>query len=290
MGTFANFDPETVSPSTFVTLTDERDGNNYTVVKIGTRWIMGQNLNYQGTTGIPSSTLTWQERSKSPSTTTGQNTALIGSFWCPGASGSTFSVRSSCDVYGALYSWETAMSLDGKGTWTEVAAYNIGAANATNSQYNHGRTASSGTVTGGRGICPPNWHVPTDNEWGIIFDAIEGSGSVHQTAGENAYGPNAGKLAKSACTGTATDTNPYWADDATNRGTDAYGFRALPTGRRQPNGSSIIERGTAGGYWSSSANSSSDSWARKFYHSSATVLRFRHPRSIGGGIRCIRNQ
>jgi uncharacterized protein (TIGR02145 family) len=154
VGTFAAF---TDNASTYVTLTDGRDGKVYPVVKIANRWIMARSLNYQ--TG-----LTWHADADSPSTATGSNTALIGSFWCPGGSSTsaTTSTLASCDVWGALYSWETAMMLDGYGIWTEVNAYGTGAANAANSQYNHGRTAHSGTGTGSRGICPPNWHVPTD--------------------------------------------------------------------------------------------------------------------------------
>jgi hypothetical protein len=141
VGTFADFHNTSVySSSTYVTLTDERDNKNYTVVKIGTRWIMAQNLNYQ--TG-----LTWRSASNSPSTVTGSNKALIGSFWCPGgfSTETTTSTLASCDVWGALYSWETAMMLDGKGTWTETdgGGYCTGAANTDACKRNWGRSAST---------------------------------------------------------------------------------------------------------------------------------------------------
>jgi uncharacterized protein (TIGR02145 family) len=291
VGTFANFhNTAAYSSSTYVTLIDERDNKNYAVVKINNRWWMAQNLNYQGVAGT-SSSLTWETNSNSPSTGTGSNTALIGHFWCPGGNSSTVSIstRSSCDVWGALYSWETAMSFDGKGAWRESPSTNCtGAANTDNCKVNHGRT-SSGEGRGGRGICPPNWHVPTDFEWGVFFDAVESSGTVHQgTSGYGWLGSNAGKYSKSACTGTATDANPYWTDH-TNRGTDTYGFRGLPAGNREYTGSNFATRGSFAWFWSSSVNSESASLARFFMYDHVTIRRDPGYRSYGFSVRCIRD-
>ncbi|MDR0692400.1 MAG: hypothetical protein LBF69_05120 [Prevotellaceae bacterium] len=291
VGTFANFSAD-YSASTYVTLTDERDNKNYTVLKIGTRWIMGQNLNYQ-------SSLTWTANSNQPSTGSGQNTALIGYFWCPGGDNgntSTTSTLASCNVYGALYSWETAMSFDGKGAWTEASgSYCTGAANTANCKINHGRT-SSGSGNSGRGICPPNWHVPTDFEWGVIFDTMEGSGTAHQNAsGTGWYGTNAGKYAKSKCAcssgGCNNDTNVSWYYHASTSGTDVYGFRVLPAGIRESNGSYFNLRGHYARFWSSSATSSSVAWNRAFAYEYATVARngSNYTRSIGFSVRCIRD-
>jgi uncharacterized protein (TIGR02145 family) len=284
-GTFANF-PSTYSASTFVTLTDERDNNNYTVVKIGERWIMAQNLNYQ-------KGLTWQEQASQPSSYLGQDLALIGHFWCPGMNLWTTAARTVCDVWGALYSWETAMSLDGRGTWTEVAVYGTAAANSDDSKFNHGRTAHSGTGTDGRGICPPNWHVPTEFEWGVLLDAMEGGGTVHQNAASTAwYGTNAGKYAKSACTSTSDATDAEWSNPYdSNVGTDAYGFRVLPAGVRDPlNNNWFTGRSYQTAFWSSSAYSGSYAWSRYFSYTQADVFRYNgYHRSFGLPVRCIRD-
>jgi uncharacterized protein (TIGR02145 family) len=275
VGTFANFRND-YSASTFVTLTDERDNNNYTVVKIGSRWIMAQNLNYQ-------KGLYWQAKPQDPSTGTGQNPALIGHFWCPGSSSSV-----TCNLYGAMYSWETAMSFDGKGVWTEASgSYCTGAANTDNCKINHGRT-SSGSGTGGRGICPPNWHVPTDFEWGVIVDNMESDGgTTHQTvSGAGWFGKNAGTRGKAKCSGTTSDADPVWSSGA---GTDNYGFRGLPAGYRGNDGSGFYDRGAYAFFWSSSANSSSAAWHRAFYYTYATVRRYYNNRSDGLSVRCIRD-
>jgi uncharacterized protein (TIGR02145 family) len=294
VSTFANF-PNTYSASTYVTLTDERDNKNYPVVKIGGRWIMARNLNYQ-------KDLTWQANSNRPTNSTSYPvTTLIGNFWCPGGYSATTatSTLASCDVWGALYSWETAMSYDGMGSWTENTTYCTAAANSTNCKFNHGRT-SPGLGTGGRGICPSNWHVPTDFEWGVILDGMEsGGGTAHQGASDRSdYGINAGSRGKSKCTapsGTTSgntyvnDTQESWYYSST-LGTDVYGFRVLPAGYRNYDGSNFANRGSLAYFWSSSASSSSYVWRRQFYYNSATVNHgVALPRSAGLSIRCIRD-
>jgi uncharacterized protein (TIGR02145 family) len=297
VGTFADFHTTPAyTASTYTSLVDERDNKIYPVVKIGTRWIMARNLNYQ-------EGLTWQANSNSPSTVSGgQNTALIGHFWCPGGSSSTVttSTRESCDVWGALYSWETAMSFDGKGSWSENSTYNTGAANATGSKFNHGRTAS-GSGTGGRGICPPNWHVPTDNEWGIVLDGMEsGGGTAHQNAAgaESFYGTNAGSRGKSVCTvadnGTSgdtyvNDTQANWYYNDGTQGTDVYGFRLVPSGFRYRTGSAFHNRGLEAALWSSSACTGTYAWYRYFPYSYADVARNINSRSLGFSVRCMKD-
>jgi uncharacterized protein (TIGR02145 family) len=288
--TFASF-PEDYSGSTYVTLTDSRDNKNYAVVKIGGRWVMAQNLNYQ-------KDLTHQTSSASPTTTIGRDLNLIGHFWCPGADGATTSSIASCDVWGALYSWETAMSFNGKGNWAatdDITTYCTGAANTDNCKLNWGRTAT-GSGSGGRGICPENWHVPTDFEWGVILDGMEsGGGTEHQNASDtNQYGTNAGSRAKSSCTcGSSTcvdDAKANWYYHATNSGTDNYGFRVLPAGGRANTGSYFNGRGSSAYFWSSSASSSADAWSRDFYYSMAPVGRYNLNRSYGFSVRCVRDE
>jgi uncharacterized protein (TIGR02145 family) len=293
--TFASFNPSSVGASTFVTLTDERDGNNYTVVKIGSRWIMAQNLNYKGTSiGSNTFTLTFNSASNQANgmefTSITNGVPAIGSFWCPG-SGSTSTITN-CDYWGALYTWETAMMLDGRGTWTEGnLSYCGNTCNSAECKVNWGRNANSGTVTGGRGICPENWHVPTDYEWGVIFDNMESATptTVHSNnTSYGWYGTNAGTRGKSKCGGTVSDTLVNWSS---GQGTDNYGFRALPTGLRAYNGSSFHSQGRNAWFWSSSANNSSYAWERDFFPDNTTVARYADdPRSTGGSVRCIKNQ
>jgi hypothetical protein len=156
--------------------------------------------------------------------------------------------------------------------------------------------------TGGRGICPVNWHVPTDNEWGIILDGIEddgtGTGTHHQNANSTGYiGTNAGKYGKSACTvpDNSTSGNTYVNDDNanwyyhTNKGNDKYGFRVLPSGYRNYDGFHFYGRGSNAYFWSSSAYSSTYAWDQNFNYKNATVSRNYNNRSYGSSVRCIRD-
>ncbi|MDR1681195.1 MAG: hypothetical protein LBS12_05360 [Prevotellaceae bacterium] len=298
-GTFEDFDPSASSVTgQRYTLTDARDGKRYNVVKIGARWIMAQNLNYQ-------QGLTWQANSDSPSTVAGQNTALIGHFWCPGgymSTPTTTTPLASCDVWGALYSWETAMLLDGTGTWTEVSRVCIGAANSANCKVNLGRMEHSGTAINGRGICPPSWHVPTDFEWAVLLDTMEsGGGTAHQTFDiDGAFaGTDAGSRGKASCncpndtiTGNlcVNDMQTNWYNTGSNNGTDDYGLRIIPSGYRNYHGLDIRRRGDAGFLSSSSMRNGQSAWFQFFSYNSAAVYRGATNRSSGFAIRCIRNE
>jgi uncharacterized protein (TIGR02145 family) len=288
VGTFASFD-KNYSASTYVTLTDERDFNNYTVVKIDGRWWMAQNLNYQGVEGT-SSSLTWQANATSPSTVSGSDTTLIGHFWCPGTSGATFSNRASCDVWGALYSWETAMMVDGKWsddsrsttTWVEPAYSSYSNAANTN---NGGRGASN------RGICPPNWHVPTDGEWGDMLNAMESTGIANHHSGPQEYrGAVACPSLRASClcpttTPCTTEENNLWVKPSQDPGTDDYCFRLLPSGHRYYGGYGQI--GAIAYMLSSSASRTDRAWAREFRNYEHVVRKTMADRTRGLGVRCI---
>jgi uncharacterized protein (TIGR02145 family) len=282
IGTFAHF-PATYSASTFVMLQDERDRNNYTVVNLGGRWIMSQNLNYQ--TG-----LIWQANSNAPSTVSGFNPDLIGHFWCPGAQNATSSSRASCDVWGALYSWETAMMRDGKyagststdTSWPGDAEYcNDGGCTNTMNQ-------------GGRGICPPNWHVPTQAEWGDILNAMEPSTKNHNS-GSSWRGAVAGTNGKAKCTcasgvtgnACAGDATTAWLSGAAAAGTDNYGFRSIPSGRRILNGATYEQRGQTANFWSASPSATGSALFRGYNITMPTVYTFGYNRAYGMTVRCI---
>jgi uncharacterized protein (TIGR02145 family) len=198
------------------------------------------------------------------------------------------------------------MMVDGKwtsdthasSTWSEPASYGTNTSSA-NTQ-NHGR-AGSGAVTDGRGICPPNWHVPTDGEWGDVLNEMETSTSAsarnHNTSA-GWKGADAGSLGKAKCTVAdnstsgadyVNDTNANWYYNSSTLGTDAYGFRVLPAGRRNNDGSYFHYRGIYAYFWSSSAHSSTYAWYRDFYCGYATVYRNPSYRSYGFSVRCIRD-
>jgi uncharacterized protein (TIGR02145 family) len=75
---------------------------------------------------------------------------------------------STCDTYGRLYDWATAMALPDCGYGTSCASQ-IGAKH--------------------RGICPSGWHIPSDAEWTTLTDYVGGNAGtkLKSSTGWNAY-------------------------------------------------------------------------------------------------------
>lgn len=103
----------------------------------------------------------------------------------------------------------------------------------------HGRLYNWYAVDDWRGLCPPHWHVPTDDEWAALVEALGGmdaaAGQIHShpfnplPAGGRNYGGFYGSGGTSALwwSSTATGTlawywradigNPAFIHDRTNR-------------------------------------------------------------------------
>ena len=125
-------------------LVDERDGQTYKTVKIGTQTWMAENLNY-AYTGVPYNYRGFTSDSIS---------------WCYGNN------LANCSKYGRLYTWAAAM--DSVGTWST---------NGKGCGY-FGDCSPTYPV---RGICPEGWHRPTQTEWNTLFTAVGGSGTAGKT-------------------------------------------------------------------------------------------------------------
>ena len=134
---------EYVDPSTVVkgTMTDERDGQTYKTVKIGTQTWMAENLNY-AYTDVPYNYSGYTSDSTS---------------WCYS------NAAANCTKYGRLYTWAAAM--DSVGTWS---------ANGKGCGYI--KTCSPTYPV--RGVCPEGWHLPTQTEWNTLFTAVGGSSTA----------------------------------------------------------------------------------------------------------------
>jgi len=129
---------------------DPRDCKMYRIVQvggIGGSWWFAQNLDYRE--GLSLQTLV----------TSG---ATASAYFCPNRSLSGVDVdegRRGCDEYGALYPWETARALDG-GVSTSYSSESV--------------TPSTTAASTIRGVCPPNWFLPNDAQWGYLLNLAEG--------------------------------------------------------------------------------------------------------------------
>jgi uncharacterized protein (TIGR02145 family) len=256
------------------TFTDARDGKQYkTVVMPDGRTWFAQNLNY-------TKDLTFNAYAREANgkmfTTMDNGTLAIGSYWCPGASGSTYSGdQNACNIYGALYTWETAMMVDGKyadesktsrawdESWVSPYYYTSGSiGTAPNADRNNARGGTT-VKGGGRGICPMGWHIPTIREWAIMLDSVEGDGNMNLFSNSGVMlsdewrGTDAGlklKSAKTLASGAPDAGAGSWVKSACCDGQDTYGFDVLPSGHRDRGSTTFQSRGTFAAIWGSSAS------------------------------------
>jgi uncharacterized protein (TIGR02145 family) len=290
------------------TFTDPRDGKPYKTVRMadGKTWF-AQNLNY--TKDLTANGYSHEANGKQFTSVDDGGIPAIGSYWCPplfrengrdlypAMSG----VQNSCDVFGALYTWETAMMVDGKyadeakvgsawvESWVSPNYFTSGASSTTaNADKNNARGAVT-AKSGGRGICPMGWHVPTDREWAQMLDKINNTTTFTANPGVNQWqGTNEGMKLKSAATFTTTDPgNGSWLNHE-NRGTNATSFGLVPAGYRHPSGSQFYSRGLSAIYWSSSVGGSS-AWYREFGYNYTQGARTLLSRSYGFAVRCVKD-
>ncbi len=171
-------------------LKDDRDGQTYRTVKIGDQWWMAENLNYaylEPTKTLDSSSFCYDNDPEN------------------------------CKQYGRLYLFSAAM--DSAGLFSSDAE---GCGKGTECPFDHivpkiykgySDTASS-LEPPIRGVCPEGWHVPTVDEFVILFESVGGQ--------EEEYWENVDLRSTSG-----------WREipgEDTANVTDSFGFSAYPAG------------------------------------------------------------
>lgn len=131
----------------------------------------------------------------------------------------------------------------------------------------YGRLYTWYAITDYRGVCPTNWHVPTDDEWEILITFLGGN----NTAG--------GKMKES---GTIN-----W-DCANTGANDSSGFSGLPSGYRWKSGK-FYNLGQSCDLWSATevVSDQTKSWARDLNCSSISVMHGQGLKDLGESVRCI---
>jgi uncharacterized protein (TIGR02145 family) len=288
---------------------DPRDCNPYRVILMPDgRWWLAQNLNFQ-------KDLMYRTRAQGNTGTGGTS----GEYWCP-SGGSADSSKStameleyrnndnaiptvSCNTYGAIYSWYTAMSLNGR-------TYN-----ASVGQPSYPTPYGESSVS--QGICPDGWYIPSDYDWGymlnsaedVLGDSVVGNhlfndlsqgqyGSIKLTEAlkvTNSCHPHAAQV-DSLC---ATYGNPAWSwarADYNGKisqplvlGSDILGFSVVPAGYRYYSGVFVGAVGAKARLHSSTQNASNT--AMSFYRYidyNGRVGRAFDYKGDGRSVRCIR--
>jgi len=155
----------------------------------------------------------------------------------------------SCDKYGGLYQWQEMM------------------------QYV--------TTEGVQGICPPSWHIPTDEEWKVLEGAVDSQYGIGNSVWDN-NGPNRGYDAGS---NLKRDTGWY-----VNNGTDLFGFSALPGGFRRNYDSVFLLAAYRGDWWTYTRQNIYSSRTRYMQDDNQQVGRFWGDEEFGYSVRCVRDE
>jgi len=202
--------------------------------KIGTQTWMAQNLNYNAS------------GSKCGSVLTGSGTVVDAN-------------TATCDKYGRLYDWSTAMGIS--------SSYNSNSYNpSANTNY--------------RGVCPTGWHIPNNAEWDKLMRSVDGS-----TGTSSPYNsPTAGRYLK------ATDGwyNCGKGSSYSYQCEDTYGFSALPGGLGYSVGS-FYDVGDGGNWWSSSEDGSSNAYLRYMVYYDEYVYYLINGKDYLRSVRCLQD-
>ncbi len=156
----------------------------------------------------------------------------------------------SCEKYGGLYQWNEMM------------------------QYT--------TQPGTQGICPPGWHLPTDEEWKVLEGAVDsqyGIGDPEWGNGWDWRGYDAG---------TNLKTTSGWYGNG--NGTDLFGFSGMPGGYRDYRG--YFDGVGFTSFWWTSTALDNEAWYRGLDYSGPEVYRndCNYDEVFGFIVRCLRDE
>jgi uncharacterized protein (TIGR02145 family) len=290
---------------------DSRDCKPYRVALMPDgRWWFAQNLAYtkmvenSGNANIG-------KNSASPS----NDNSLWGNYWCVGipsrgtANATATSGQAACDTYGALYTWNTVMRRNGASPTPDAAQ-------------------PSTWFSQVQGICPDGWLLPSDFDWGMMLNSVEGcqensmlqagggapcnhlltSGTSGKELGARAFSylkstlscPPHLSTVDSSC---ATAGNGAWIwhrSDKSSKlitprslGEDVFGFSMLPSGRRHGSGGSSYFTGTGmyAGFWTSSEYNGGNGYYRYWDATSDNTGSYAayEGKFHGKSVRCLKN-
>jgi len=160
--------------------------------------------------------------------------------------------QGNCVKYGRLYDWATAMNL----------ASNCNLSSCSDQiQLEH------------RGICPTEWHIPSQADWNVMMDYIGGEDTggkkLKAKSGWNSCGP--------------LGSGDFYLCE------DTYGFSALPGGIGNSDGN-FSRVDNFGIYWSSRENSYGEcAYGRSMYYDDEFVGWYNSYKSDLFSVRCVKD-
>lgn len=133
------------------------------------------------------------------------------------------------------------------------------------------------------GLCPSGWHVPTQYDWDLLFGFI---GGVYQPIGTELK--SCRQVNSPVGDSCNTNNHPRWNADGAYHGTNAYGFAALPGGRRSDGPFSL--QGSHGYWWTSTEDELNMAWLEYLYcGTDFVIIGHTNFKQFGFSVRCIRD-
>ncbi|NQV02170.1 MAG: hypothetical protein HQ542_05970 [Bacteroidia bacterium] len=158
-----------------------------------------------------------------------------------------YNIEDSCSIFGGLYQWN------------EMMQYSIQEAT--------------------QGICPPGWHLPTNEEWNVLEGAVDSQFGIGDPEWDNCD-------IRGFDAGTALKTTSGWY--AGGNGTNLFGFSGLPGGYRNINGG-FNGIGSSFYLWTSTEYYSLYGWNRNLYYYPPGVYRYNYSKEYGFSVRCLQD-
>ena len=144
----------------------------------------------------------------------------------------------------------------------------------------HGAAASWANPSGVQGICPEDWHVPSDAEWTQLTNYVS-------SQSQYVCGSNSTYIAKALASTMGWDSNTYACtvgnDPSAN---NATGFSAMPAGCYETF-NSYHNFGSNASFWTTTENGSTGAYYRDICSGFFTVDRFNDSKNIAYSVRCV---
>lgn len=136
---------------------------------------------------------------------------------------------------------------------------------------------NNSTVEGCKGVCPQGWHLPKDEEWTTMEEAVNGG----TRSADNWWGSHAGKL--SAGCNWANDEEEATPGNYCYSERNSSGFGVLPAGH--------VNNwvGTEAVFWGSAFDNNANGVTRIVRENNASVLRCFVDKSNEISVRCLRD-
>ncbi|MCD4792483.1 MAG: fibrobacter succinogenes major paralogous domain-containing protein [Bacteroidales bacterium] len=157
------------------------------------------------------------------------------------------------DTYGALYTWAAAMG-----------------DNAVSSNTN---------PSGVQGVCPDDWHLPSDAEWKELEMELGMTQAQADATGWRGT-DEGGKMKEAGIT--------HW-DNPNTDATNESGFTALPGGYRHYDHGDFGGLGSNSYFWSATEYDATYAWYRRLLYDNSGVNRGSSNKSYGFSVRCLRD-